>query len=160
MRGNAVVIISRSKNVAMRMRTIGGDCSGASAAEFALIVPVLLVALFAVIKFGIILNNKIELTNGTRAGARVMAVSRGSTTAYSDAYAAVLRSAANTVTPTITFTVNGTPCSGNAACQTELGKSQGLAVSVSASVPCDLDIVAVNFAPNCQLLSQTSELIE
>ena len=44
--------------------------------EFALVLPVLALILFAVIQFGIVFNNYITLTDATRAGARKAAVSR------------------------------------------------------------------------------------
>lgn len=44
--------------------------------EFALVLPVLALILFAVIQFGIVFNNYVTLTDATRAGARRAAVSR------------------------------------------------------------------------------------
>jgi Flp pilus assembly protein TadG len=44
--------------------------------EFALVLPVLALVLFAVIQFGIVFNNYVALTDATRAGARKAAVSR------------------------------------------------------------------------------------
>lgn len=43
---------------------------GASAAEFALILPILLLLLFGIIEFGIIFFNKAVITNASREGAR------------------------------------------------------------------------------------------
>jgi Flp pilus assembly protein TadG len=44
--------------------------------EFALVLPILALLLFAVIQFGIVFNNYVTLTDATRAGARKAAVSR------------------------------------------------------------------------------------
>ena len=44
--------------------------------EFALVLPVLALLLFAVIQFGITFNNYVTLTDSTRAGARKGAVAR------------------------------------------------------------------------------------
>lgn len=44
---------------------------GASATEFALILPILLLLLFGIIEFGIIFFNKAVITNASREGARV-----------------------------------------------------------------------------------------
>jgi Flp pilus assembly protein TadG len=49
---------------------------GQTMTEFALVLPVLALILFAVIQFGIVFNNYITLTDATRAGARKAAVSR------------------------------------------------------------------------------------
>jgi Flp pilus assembly protein TadG len=48
---------------------------GQAMTEFALVLPILALLLFAVIQFGIAFNNYITLTDATRAGARKAAVS-------------------------------------------------------------------------------------
>jgi|SRR5262245_12226513 len=49
---------------------------GQSVTEFALVLPILAFLLFAVIQFGIVFNNWVQLTDAARAGARKGAVSR------------------------------------------------------------------------------------
>jgi Flp pilus assembly protein TadG len=49
---------------------------GQTMTEFALVLPILALLLFAVIQFGIVFNNYVTLTDATRAGARRAAVSR------------------------------------------------------------------------------------
>jgi len=49
---------------------------GQSMTEFALVLPVLALILFAVLQFGIVFNNYVTLTDAARAGARRAAVSR------------------------------------------------------------------------------------
>ena len=49
---------------------------GASAVEFALILPILLMLVFAIFEFGIAYNNYISLTHAAREGARLAAVNR------------------------------------------------------------------------------------
>jgi len=44
--------------------------------EFAIVLPVLVLLVFAVIQFGILFNNYVTLTDAARAGARKAAVSR------------------------------------------------------------------------------------
>jgi len=44
--------------------------------EFALVVPVLVLVIFAIIQMGIVFNNQVTLTDAVRAGARTAAVSR------------------------------------------------------------------------------------
>ena len=61
--------------------------------EFALVLPVLALILFAVIQFGIVFNNYVTLTDATRAGARKAAVSRQSSDPVGAAVAAVRASA-------------------------------------------------------------------
>ena len=49
---------------------------GQTMVEFALIMPVLCMVLFAIIQFGILFNDYLSLTDATRVGARKAAVSR------------------------------------------------------------------------------------
>lgn len=117
-----------------------------------------MLALFAIIKVGIVINNQIQIVAGTRAASRVLAIGRGNATAYSDSLAAFQSSAPNiSVTPVMT--VNGTPCT-SSTCATLLNSASGQPVSVSATKNCDLQIAGINFAPGCQLSSQTTERAE
>lgn len=47
---------------------------GASAVEFALILPILIILVFGIVQFGIAFNNYITITHAAREGARIAAV--------------------------------------------------------------------------------------
>ena len=49
---------------------------GQSLVEFALVAPLLIVIVFAVVQFGVLYNNYVTLTDAARTGARKAAVSR------------------------------------------------------------------------------------
>ena len=68
---------------------------GQAMTEFALVLPVLALLLFAVIQFGIVFNNYVTLTDATRAGARKAAVSRDDPNRGADVMAAVRSSASD-----------------------------------------------------------------
>lgn len=53
---------------------MGGDDRGAAAVEFALILPIVLLVIFAIIDFGRMLNAQITLTEAAREGARAAAL--------------------------------------------------------------------------------------
>jgi Flp pilus assembly protein TadG len=55
------------------------NSDGQALVEFALVLPLLALLLLAVIQFGIVFNNYIDLTDAVRAGARTAAVSRQTT---------------------------------------------------------------------------------
>ena len=147
------------------------DSSGASAAEFGLILPVLMLIFFAVIEFGILLNSYIELANGAASGARQASLNRGSTTPYSSTISAIDAGAPNLSKSgiTVTISVNGTPCSSdsNAAtkttpantCQTAYSTAQGAEAVVSTTYPCNLRIMWITF-PSCTLSSSSSQIVE
>jgi Flp pilus assembly protein TadG len=58
--------------------------SGQAVVEFAVILPVLLMILFAILQFGIVFNNYIQVTAAAREGARKAAVSRSLGTAAAE----------------------------------------------------------------------------
>ena len=74
--------------------------------EFALVLPVLALILFAVIQFGIVFNNYVTLTDAARAGARKAAVSRQSSDPVGDTVAAVLSSAKDLNQSDLNISVN------------------------------------------------------
>jgi Flp pilus assembly protein TadG len=61
-------------------RTDRGTDRGAAAVEFALVMPLLLLILFAIIDFGRMLNTQITLTEAAREGARAAAYSQSVST--------------------------------------------------------------------------------
>ena len=63
--------------------------------EFALVLPILVLLLFAVIQFGIVFNNYVTVTDAARAGARKGAVGRYVQNPGGEAEAAARDSAAN-----------------------------------------------------------------
>ena len=140
------------------------DRRGVAAAEFALVLPFLMTMFFGVVKFGVALNHNLALTDGVRAGSRQLAISRSTNTPYTDTTSR-LRAATPGLNPAvtgaqITITVNGTPCSSDATCKTALSTAAGQSATVSAVYTCDVVILGVDFAPSCQLSSQTTERVE
>lgn len=65
------------------------DESGAAALEFALVVPILLIIVFAIISYGYMFSVRQALTQAAAEGARAAAVSTPSTQAATNATAAV-----------------------------------------------------------------------
>jgi Flp pilus assembly protein TadG len=59
-----------------RMTDRSTKCRGASAIEFAIVLPLLLLIIFGTIEFGFLLYNKQVLTNASREGARAGIVAR------------------------------------------------------------------------------------
>ena len=138
------------------------DPSGASAVEFALLAPILLMLAIGIAEFGLVLNNYVMLTQGVGQGARILSLSRGASTPYTTTVNAV-RNAANNLTSaniTVTMSVNGTACANDTACQTALSSASGDAASVTATYPCSLIVMGINYLPSCTLSSTTQEMIE
>ena len=131
--------------------------------EFAVVLPVLLLVLLGMVQFGLTLNQYVMLWNGVGVGAMQFAISGGaSSTPYSSSVS-LIQSMAPTLKPanlTITFTVNGTACATDAACQTALQNNSNTPAVVSATYPCDLTVMGYNFYPGCSLTAQVAELVQ
>lgn len=143
------------------LRRLRRDTAGSPAVEFALLLPVLLTLALGALQFGLTLNNYLTLTNATDSAARVLAISRASTTPWTTMKAQLTAAASLTTSKmTITATVNGSGCSTDGGCQTALNTAQGQAASVQVSYPCDLTVFGHNYAPSCTLTAKSTELVQ
>ena len=71
------------------------DEGGQAVVEFALVLPLLLAVVYAIVSFGQVYENSIALTEAVRAGARVALVSRTAVDPTGTATAAVVSSGGN-----------------------------------------------------------------
>lgn len=141
-------------------RGFAADQRGATAVEFALILPVLSLLLFSMIAFGTTLYNYEVLAGATSTGARQFAVSRGSATPIANTKAIVFASAPgmNSSKIALGFLVSGTPCTTEAACAAAL--QNGVPATLTLAYPCNLSVLGINFAPNCMLGASTTARVE
>ena len=131
--------------------------------EFALVLPVLLLVLLGILKFGLLFNNYITLMDAVRSGARTLALGRGlssnvCTANPGGAYTQAISSAAPTITlTTASFT---TVFGGAETCSNGTTWVQGDSATLKASYNCDLSIMGINFFPGCKLTASATEAIE
>jgi Flp pilus assembly protein TadG len=133
----------------------------ATAVEFALVLPMLLTILFAILQFGLTLNNDIQLTDSIREGARSFAVSRAIGTPVTAANATITSNAPGLMPITNispTFAVNGTACTTDAKCLALM--SAGVTGTVTGTYSCNLTVMGVNFAKGCTLSATVTDLVE
>jgi Flp pilus assembly protein TadG len=160
------VPLSKVQTLAKRTRRLAcdilSDRAGSPAVEFALIAPLLFALMMGIIQVGIVFNNYVELIDGVRSGSRNLAISRSTTTPWTTSTAAVTASAANLTVANVAVTlkVNGVACTSDSSCVTALSTAAGEPASVSATYPCNLSIMGVNYATSCTLSSQSTERIE
>jgi Flp pilus assembly protein TadG len=119
---------------------------GQTMTEFALVLPILALILFAVIQFGIVFNNYVQLTDATRAGARKAAVSRQATDPVGTAVAAVRASAKDLKQSDLNITVSST-------------WQPTADVSVSATYPYSISLLGM-VVKSGRLSSTTTERVE
>ena len=120
---------------------------GQAMTEFALVLPVLALILFAVIQFGIVFNNYVTLTDATRAGARKAAVSRDDPNRDADVMAAVRSSATD---------LDGSQLSVSPPSSTW---DSGTDVTVTASYPYSISLLGL-VVKSGRLSSTTTERVE
>jgi Flp pilus assembly protein TadG len=114
--------------------------------EFAVVLPVLCLLLFAVIQFGILFNDYVTLTDAARAGARKGAVARHLDDPGAETEAAVRRSAQDLDQDELEVDVEST-------------WEPGSDVTVEATYPYSIDLLGFNFAEG-DLRSETTERVE
>lgn len=127
-----------------------------------MIAPILLLILGAIVDFGLTMNNYLELTDAVRVGARQFALSGSSSTPMTTATTAVKNAAANLAgaSISITYSVAGTACTSDGACQTALAANAGGSATVTATYPCSTPMAGVSFLSGCSLSSTTTEMVE
>jgi len=123
-----------------------GNERGQAMTEFALVLPLLALILFAVIQFGITFNNYITVTDAVRAGARKAAVSRGTANPAGTVEAAVRASAAGLDPNRLDVEV-------------ESHFERGTDVTVSASYPYSISLLGL-VVRSGWLKSTTTERVE
>ena len=128
---------------------------GQAIVEFTLVVPLLLLVLLGIFKLGILFNHSLVLTDAVRVSARQLAVERGQPTPCADAstsFHSAGSGLSGAADPTYSFSDGTSQCSA--------GLVSNTSATVTATYPCDLSILGVNFAPGCQLSSSTTVRIE
>jgi Flp pilus assembly protein TadG len=120
---------------------------GQTLAEFAIVVPVLLMLVMAILQFGLVFRDYITLTDATRAGARRGAVARNEPDPKGATEAAVKKSA------------SGLPGDLQVTVDAAAGWVPGADVKVTATYPYSIDILGVLIQSGL-LHSTTTERIE
>lgn len=121
---------------------------GQALVEFALVLPLFVTLLFAIIQFGIAFHDYLVLTDAVRAGARTAAVSRTMPDPRAAGESAVRRAAVNLDAPQLAVSVAAKP-----------GWTRGSDVTVSASYPYSIDVFGLDVKSG-RLSSTTTERIE
>jgi Flp pilus assembly protein TadG len=129
------------------MKNIRRD-EGQAMTEFALVLPILCILIFAIVQFGVIFNNYETLTDAVRAASRKGAVARLSTTPKSDCENAGYAAGTNLANPHTDFIVT---CSSP--------WTAGSDVTVTATYPWNVNILGFVVASG-SLSSTMKERVE
>ena len=115
-------------------------------AEFAVVLPVLVLIVFAIIQFGLLFNHYVALTDAVRAGARVAAVSEFASDPVGDTTAKVKAASGDLDVTQVGVTVNST-------------WAHGADVQVTATYPYSISLFGV-VVKSGNLSSTTTERVE
>lgn len=157
-----------------RLLKIAGHDGGVAAIEFALVMPILSFMVVGLLSFGSALNNFVDLTEGVRVAARVLAQSSAyPSQGYSNAISFLQNATANLNQSNLNWNVyvNGssTACNSttssstaadNTACNSALSGADGEAVTVTATYSLCVVVMSHNFLPGCQLSTTTTQMVE
>jgi Flp pilus assembly protein TadG len=125
----AAAVPARSRKATLRHRQ-----SGIAAVEFALLV-------LGIAQFGWLMANYVMVTNAASSAARYFASQRGTATPYTSTKTQVVTSAAYLATGNLSITtyVNGTQCTSDSDCATDL--------SAAANSPATVTVTYSSFSP-------------
>jgi hypothetical protein len=137
---------------------------GQSLVELAVTLPVLLLIMMGIFTFGTTIHNYMMLTNAVSVGGRVLAVSRGggpTTDPCNDAVQAVYQMSPHLVQTSFGFTIvlNGNSY-GNTCAGAAVSLPMGSNAQLTATYPCNLSIMGINYAPSCSLRAQIAEIVQ
>ena len=138
--------------------------------EMALALPILLLVVTGILTFGLAFNNYLLLTEATSIGARTLAISRGATTDPCATASSAVIAAAPLLSPrqisplplcSTARSYTGTSCSsGSSTTGAAANLVQGANAVVTVTYPCSLAVYGANYAPQCSLQAQMTELVQ
>jgi Flp pilus assembly protein TadG len=148
-------------------RVCAGKEEGQTLVEFAVVLLPFLMLTFGLIKFAVVCSNQVTLNNAVASSARSLAESRctgtGCPANYCTPAVAALDQAAvslNTTQITTNLTTSSPapfPSPDASTCTNLVANDT---VTVQATYPCNLQILALNVWPTCSLSAQTTIRIE
>jgi|SRR5580658_7366970 Flp pilus assembly protein TadG len=163
--GGHGVDMGRVNTVLDKIRSWGKRVSsgnqGGSLIEFALVLPVLMIAVTGMAATAIALHNLLVLTNAVNIGAQQLSFSRGQTTdPCATAYTAINKAAPGMASSiTLTFVIDGASFSGNSCTGGATDMVQGATAEVTATYPCTV-VYYGTILSACTLKAQLTEYIQ
>jgi len=134
--------------------------SGQALFEFAMIAIPMSLLIVGIIKFGILFDQYVTLTQATDTGARTLAVNRGAGTGPPTACSMAQTALDNAATTLTTSQINVSTSFPSPDTSTCSALVAGDSATVEATYPCDLQILFLNLWPSCQLVAETTVRIE
>jgi Flp pilus assembly protein TadG len=131
--------------------------------EFALLLPVLLLILTAILQFGLMFNKYLALSDAVRAGARELALGRGLSDPCDPAITQTVNSAvnANLTSSQVSTTLTGPDTCGTGSYPSRTGGSetQGNEATVSATYPYSFTVFGMSLF-SLNLTASASDAVE
>lgn len=157
-------MVRRNRPSLLRWLPIITNEDGSAAVEFGIVAPIFFLLIAGIVQFGFTFGNYLFLTSAVMAGSQTLSVSRGIAQPWTSTVNAMVASAPlltpAQLTPNIKVTINGTSCSADTTCAATLTAATGQPAVVTATYPCNLTFLGVNYAPGCTLASQVAQIIQ
>jgi Flp pilus assembly protein TadG len=134
---------------------------GQSLVEFALVAPLLVFFLLAVIYSGLMFNQYLQVTAATNTSAVLLSESRGETTDPCNTISQAVYSAAPTLTQsqfTFSFVLNTTTYNTTSCSGAQSNLIAGDTAQVTVHYPCDAYFIKIN--PSCLLAATTKVRVQ
>lgn len=128
---------------------------GQALVEFVFVLPLLLMLLLGILQVGILFNNWVILTEAVRQGAREIAVARAPAP-HPDACVR----AGNRINTAAIGLTSGSITKSYTVAASCTNLTAGSDATVTATYPCNLNILGINYAPSCALRAVTTVRIE
>jgi Flp pilus assembly protein TadG len=150
----------------LRFRALCGQEGeeGGALVEMAVTLPLIMLIMTGIFSFSIAIYQKLQLSEAVSNGGHYLAVDRGDTdpckTVANAIYAAAPGLASGSMS--LSFTINGgsstgPTCTGSAGANNMVS---GGTAEILASYPCTLSVYGMNFASNCSLQTQITEVVQ
>ena len=140
------------------------DNGGGAALEFGIVAPLFLMLVLGIVQFAFTFADYMFLTSAVMAGSQTFSVSRGIAQPFTSTVNAMVASApmltSAQLKANISIKINGTACASDTACASSLSSATGGSAVVTATYPCDLTILGVNYVPGCALTSQVAQIVQ
>jgi Flp pilus assembly protein TadG len=157
-------IQATTNSISRRIRSLKDSKGeeGGALVEMAVTLPLIMLIMTGIFSFSIAIYQKLQLAEAVSNGGHYLAVDRGDTdpclTVANAIYAAA--PGLNQGSLSLTFTINGGASTGPTCASSSASMVSGGTAQIQASYPCTLSVYGMNFASNCSLQTQITEVVQ
>jgi Flp pilus assembly protein TadG len=157
-------ILTHRRHPILHLRALLGHESeeGGALVETAVTLPLIMMIMTGIFSFSIAIYQKLQLAEAVSNGGHYLAVDRGDTDPCKTVANAIYSAAPglSQSSMSLTFTINGGGSTGPTCASSASSMVSGGTAEIQASYPCTLSVYGMNFASNCSLQTQITEIVQ